>query len=352
METPLVSVIIPVYNVEDYLRECVDSVLAQTVRDIEVILVDDGSPDGSGAICDEYAGRDARVRVLHKENTGAGLSRNAGIEMARGRYLCFQDSDDTLSPDALEILLNIIEKENAEAVTCRADIFSTIEGPYTRTVSEGEYTAFRGDELRHFALVLFVSFLRGDERYVADGSPCGALFRRSHIMENNIRFPNERELFGEDVIFNYNVARTGRCFCATPLTPYHHRVNPTSITRTLKLDTLRRICDYCEWLEEFLTPDHGRETAAQYAMAYGVDGIRSQCHSVFTSTLPTREKLAWARQMRRLPYICRINDEFDPRRMNRAHRTHYALFMGGKMRRLYYMTRLQQRLRRMRGHVS
>ncbi|HFU5892253.1 TPA: glycosyltransferase family 2 protein, partial [Enterococcus faecium] len=89
-----ISIIVPIYNVEQYLRKCVDSILAQTFTDFEVILVDDGSPDNSGAICDEYAKLDSRVRVIHKENGGLSDARNAGIEIAKGKYLGFVDSDD------------------------------------------------------------------------------------------------------------------------------------------------------------------------------------------------------------------------------------------------------------------
>lgn len=97
MAKDLVSVIIPIYRVEQYLRQCIESVLSQRYSDIEVILVDDGSPDGCGAICDEYAGRDPRVTVIHKENGGLSSARNAGIDIARGRYLAFVDSDDYVS---------------------------------------------------------------------------------------------------------------------------------------------------------------------------------------------------------------------------------------------------------------
>ena len=102
---PLVSVIIPVYNVEKYLAECVDSVLNQTHRNIEVILVDDGSSDGSGAMCDAYAEQDERVRVIHKTNGGQSSARNAALEVMTGEWLLFVDSDDWIEPDTLEALL-------------------------------------------------------------------------------------------------------------------------------------------------------------------------------------------------------------------------------------------------------
>lgn len=112
----LISVIVPVYNVEKYLARCVDSILAQTHNHLEVILVDDGTKDSSGKICDEYAAKDSRIRVIHKENGGLSSARNAGINIAQGEYLSFVDSDDWIEPDALESLLNVVLREQVELV--------------------------------------------------------------------------------------------------------------------------------------------------------------------------------------------------------------------------------------------
>ena len=113
---PLVSVIIPVYNTERYLRGCLDSVCAQTYRELEILLVDDGSPDDSGAICDEYAARDARIRVLHQKNSGVCAARNAGLQMATGNYVCFVDSDDRLAENAVADLVSAALRSSAPYV--------------------------------------------------------------------------------------------------------------------------------------------------------------------------------------------------------------------------------------------
>ena len=104
MQNKNVSVIIPVYNVEKYLRLCVDSVLAQTYENLDIILVDDGSKDGSGEICDGFAQRDSRIRVIHQKNAGAGAARNAGIAQAKGDYVVYVDADDTIERNYLELL--------------------------------------------------------------------------------------------------------------------------------------------------------------------------------------------------------------------------------------------------------
>ena len=117
-EKPLLSIIVPVYKVENYLQKCIDSILAQTFTDFELILVDDGSKDRSGQICDEYAEMDERVKVIHKENSGPSDTRNRGIEQAAGNYFMFVDSDDYIAPTMVECLYQSILKENADIAAC------------------------------------------------------------------------------------------------------------------------------------------------------------------------------------------------------------------------------------------
>jgi len=116
MTESLVSVVIPVYNVERFLRPCVDSVLGQTFQCLEIILVNDGSTDGSPAICDEYAAADPRIRVIHQENRGLSCARNRGLDVAQGEYVYFLDSDDRITENAIQKLLNRAESENLEVL--------------------------------------------------------------------------------------------------------------------------------------------------------------------------------------------------------------------------------------------
>lgn len=111
---PIVSIIVPVYNVEKYINRCIDSILAQTFTDWECILVDDGSPDKSGEICDEYASRDSRIQVIHKQNGGVSSARNAGLDVAHGEYVWFVDSDDWIENDSLKEIYNIMDKTNTD----------------------------------------------------------------------------------------------------------------------------------------------------------------------------------------------------------------------------------------------
>lgn len=117
---PLISVIVPIYNVEAYLPRCLDSIVNQTYRNLEIILVDDGSPDNCGAICDEYANRDSRIRVIHKVNGGSSAARNAGLDVARGEYIGFVDSDDIIRPEMYELLLNALRESEKKIACCYA----------------------------------------------------------------------------------------------------------------------------------------------------------------------------------------------------------------------------------------
>ncbi len=118
----LITIVIPIYNVEKYLEKCLQSVINQTYNNIEIILVDDGSPDNCGSICDDYAKKDSRIKVIHKENGGLSDARNAGIKVATGKYITFLDSDDYVTSDYIEYLYKLIKKYNVKLSICKLQI--------------------------------------------------------------------------------------------------------------------------------------------------------------------------------------------------------------------------------------
>lgn len=138
---PELSIIVPVYKVEKYLPRCIDSILAQTFGDFELILIDDGSPDGCGRICDEYARKDKRIVVIHQKNMGVSAARNAGLDIARGRYIGFVDSDDWIEPRMYEVMMDAIRENGADMAVCGVR-YADEDGKFTRAdrLSEGVYT--------------------------------------------------------------------------------------------------------------------------------------------------------------------------------------------------------------------
>lgn len=190
-----VSVIIPVYNVEKYLRRCVDSVLAQTYKNLEVILVDDGSPDGCPQICDEYASLDSRVRVIHKKNGGQSSARNAGLDShPTGDYVAFVDSDDWIAPDTYEYAMGVLERINAEVV--QFDYTYTTDTKAEKNNPKEQVKLLEGKEILQF-------FMTTTTTTTGSYSACRCLF--SNYLIDGIRFRDGK--INEDIDWKYKVLR-------------------------------------------------------------------------------------------------------------------------------------------------
>lgn len=177
---PTISVIVPVYRVEEYLPECVDSILAQTYRDFELILVDDGSPDNCGAICDAYAAKDSRIRVIHQENQGLSGARNTGIDAAAGEYITFVDSDDLVHEKYLEILL-ATRKDDTDITICQLEEFLDAASPGTTRPLDYDIQITTCYKPKSALIKLY------EGRADLPINACGKLYRKE--MLNGLKFP-------------------------------------------------------------------------------------------------------------------------------------------------------------------
>lgn len=186
MNPPKISIIVPVYKVEKYLPECIDSILAQTYTDFELLLIDDGSPDNSGQICDEYASRDPRIRVFHKENGGVSSARNFGIERAKGEWITFVDGDDYLKRNYLDAF-----RFNKE----KADLY--LQG-YINLIN-GEIESGSSFSENYTTENLLKVFIEGEKKKLLN-SPVCKIFSTAIIRQNNIQFDHNTS-YGEDHIF-------------------------------------------------------------------------------------------------------------------------------------------------------
>ncbi len=230
-KNPTISVIVPVYKVEKYLAACVESILSQTYGDFELILVDDGSPDRCGELCDAYAGEDPRVRVIHQENRGLSGARNAGMDIARGEYITFVDSDDFILPQYLELLLEAAETVEADVSVCAPVEFTDAE----------EKIVAAPDARKAFSSFKFtgpeacVAIYNGSSRVPINA--WGKLFRAALI--SGTRFPLGR--LHEDQAFIPPVCYRAKTVAALDLSLYCYRVRDDSITR--ERFTLKRYDD-------------------------------------------------------------------------------------------------------------
>lgn len=207
-----VSVIMPVYKVEEYVGKAIESIQAQTLKEWEFLIVDDGTPDRSGEICDEYAAKDDRIHVIHKENGGAPSARNMAIEMAKGEYFYFLDSDDWAEPKMLEDMYNLAKRDNAQLVVAGFYIDTYIgNGNYMTddyVVADAVYP--NKDEFRKNAYKLF------DKNLLY--TPWNKLYEAKYIMENNLRFPTT---FWDDFPFNVSIVRNVERVTVTSKQYYH-----------------------------------------------------------------------------------------------------------------------------------
>ena len=212
---PAISVIVPVYKAEKYLHRCVDSLLAQTFSDFEVLLVDDGSPDRSGEICDEYAKKDSRVRVFHKENGGVSSARQCGIDNAQGEYTIHADPDDWVEPEMLEALYKKAKEDNADMVICDF---------YEEHKCGTKYIKQEPSSLNH-EVVLRELFQQ------LHGSCCNKLVRRACY--NNIIQFNQNLSFCEDLCFNTLLLSLNIKVAYVPRAFYYYvqDINTQSLTR-------------------------------------------------------------------------------------------------------------------------
>ncbi|MGF7012571.1 glycosyltransferase involved in cell wall biosynthesis [Lachnospiraceae bacterium PF1-22] len=214
MSNKLISVIVPVYKVERYLRKCVDSILIQTYENLEVLLVDDGSPDECGIICDDYAKKDSRIKVIHKDNGGLSDARNAGFEASNGEYILFIDSDDYIESDMIEYLYSNLVEANAEISSCGN--FDVYESHTVTEFSGGETIVCNGEA--------FYSYLLRGEK--VRGEIWNKLIKRSVV--EDIRFPKGR--LYEDIYFTADMMKNVQTAVIGTEAKYYYVHRGSSIT--------------------------------------------------------------------------------------------------------------------------
>lgn len=214
MAGPKVSIIVPIYNTEIYLERCISSLKKQTLQDIEIILVDDGSKADCAAVCDRFVEEDSRIKVFHKQNGGLGFARNSGLDLASGEYIGFVDSDDYIEPAMYQDLYDAACKHDADlAVSGICFVGGNMFGKtdeYLKKNVFSELTLFEGEEMKQLLLGVVGALPNepDDSRYGA--SVCKNLFRRSMIEEHGLRFLSEREILSEDTLFMVDVIKCAK----------------------------------------------------------------------------------------------------------------------------------------------
>ena len=269
MSQKLVSVVVPIYNVEEYLPDCLDSILAQTYTKLQIILVDDGSKDGSGEICDSYAEKNERICVLHQENQGAASARKNGVKMAEGEYLCFVDADDAVSPEAVQFLVGEIGQCDVITSGC---IYKRLNGEETIRVDalpEGIYnTPEEMDVFFENLMILKGSFKDGILPFV-----WGKLYRTG-IMKEVIEISDSSLFYDEDRVLMLHYMLKCKSIRVTHAPHYEYRLRSGSAVNSVHPDMLHNLYLFYKTLERAFENHPKRETLMRQLQMFLVSRLQ------------------------------------------------------------------------------
>lgn len=253
----LISIIVPVYNVEKYLHQCIDSILSQTFEEFELLLIDDGSTDNSGKICDEYEEKDSRIKVIHQHNQGQAKARNVGIDAAGGEWLAFVDSDDYIASDMMSVLLETAVAHHADMVMCN---FSRFKDSDENAVEEKLPTPFLSEVTEQHK---FLHFVGNSELSVYHITPCCKIYHKT-VFEG-IRYPEGR-IYEDSAIAPALLDNAKKIVCLKD-SLYFYRTNPQSTTqRRFSIKNFDYLLLYKDRIDYFL--ENGK---TEYALKVSED---------------------------------------------------------------------------------
>lgn len=228
----MLSVIVPVYNVQKYLDQCVESVLKQTYTDFEVILVDDGSTDNSGKMCDDWAQKDDRIKVVHQKNQGLSGARNTGIEASEGEYLVFVDSDDLIAENMFSTLMPMMTDENLDAVWCTFNRFYNDDVNDSRACQIMDMLCEGKEEIIKNMVLPIIS--SDNPQFETPGTMCGVIYRADIIRKSGLRVAPVKESSSEDNQFNVRFLPLCSKVKWVNLPLYCYRKNMASLSNNIK----------------------------------------------------------------------------------------------------------------------
>jgi len=287
----LISVIVPVYNVEEYLLRCEDSIRGQTYKNLEIILVDDGSPDRCPQLCEEIKQADSRVKVVHKENGGLGFARNSGLDVACGAYVTFIDSDDWISPEHIENLYRTAKEMDSDAVIGAHTGVSAsgLEQPHPVRMKQKLYEdAAITDEI-------VLPLIGADAGYPQDvqlnSSSCMNLYRMEVITGSNLRFRSEKIAVAEDLYFNIDFFMHARRITALNEIGYYYFENSRSISRKYDPRRFERTVNFYKTVQEQMSQYGLEDRVSHRAERSFLMKVRVAIRHIVLSDMPRKQKL-------------------------------------------------------------
>ena len=291
MKKPFISIIVPVYDVENYFDRCIGSLLHQTLDNIEIILVDDCSPDSCPIKCDEYALEDSRIKVIHKKNEGLGFARNSGLEIATGEYVAFVDSDDFVDIRMYEKLYTTAQKYSLDTVYCG---FNNID------IDLKKWPISEVDSLQIFDSPksiknVMLNMIANEPNSIIERSYRMSVWRgiysKELIIKNNIKFYSEREFISEDIFFHIDYLTRSSKIAFIPDPFYNYCFNNDSLTKTFRKDRFKKyVILYNGILQKFHSLNYKRSFFKQRVDRFFIGYVRSNIITISKANITFKEK--------------------------------------------------------------
>ena len=236
-----ISIVIPVYNVELFLDECINSVVNQTYKNIEIILVDDGSTDQCPVKCDEWAKRDNRIKVIHKKNAGLGEARNSGMNISTGDYICFVDSDDYIDKDTIEKIYNVLEEYDYDIIHYGFKYVDCDKNILNRYMPSPTCTKYKNEKVLKDFFPNLINLLPGEKKFNMNFSACMCAIKMKVIEKNKWKFVSERKIISEDIYSLSILYKSIKSVYILKEDLYSYRMVNSSLTHIYRDDRFKKV---------------------------------------------------------------------------------------------------------------
>lgn len=291
MNQPLVTVVVPVFKVEKYLNKCIESIVTQTYRNLEIILVDDESPDSCPQICDEWKDKDSRINVIHKKNQGLGMARNTGIENSTGEYIYFCDSDDYIDPTLIEKCVNKLIENKSDVVVFGITSVTENEEIIKHHIPNASKTYFSSNEVKE---IFIPHYLCGDkykgENWNLSISACICVFSMEIIKKSKFRFVSERDIISEDTYSLLKFYSSVNSVSVINESFYFYRSNSQSLTHVYREDRFEKNNRFYLSMVE-LCEELGYDDEIKRLVAYPYfNNVLGAINNIFLSSLEKKER--------------------------------------------------------------
>ena len=335
----LVSIIVPVYNTQEHLPRCIESLIAQTLKEIEIILINDGSTDASGEICERYKNKDARIKVIHQKNTGQGMARNAGMKEAKSPYIGFADSDDWVEEDMFEKLYHTSHTEDADITMCNC--FEIISGVAHKTYINTTTNLLDHDEITKQIILPMIGGTSIQDHYENNipGYLWRCLYKRELIQ--NINFISERDIMFEDLWFNIEAMYQSDKIVIVPDHLYNYIHHNESYVRTYKKDIWAIKKKLNQLITDFFTNHHIYDLIEQRMYTRQVINLLESINNeVYDQSQKTaQEQKETIKAMCQEPETRKAIQEAQWGQIPKFHKLRLSLIKNQRFHMLYYLTK-------------